>query len=97
MLSRANETSYRGRGFIELGRRLIAARFHGVGYTVAQVVVEEDEGHRLKCTGGRRDLFEDVDAVAVFFDHALKASNLSLDPSEPLLNDVLVTGVSRLC
>jgi hypothetical protein len=27
----------------------------------------------------------------------LKASNLSLDPSEPLLNDVLVTGVSRLC
>ena len=97
MSSRANEPSYRGRSFIELGGRFITAHFHGVGHAVAQVVVEENEGHRLEGTGGRRYLFEDVHAVTVFFDHALKATNLPLNPSESFLNDVLVTGVSRLC
>jgi hypothetical protein len=43
--SRSNEASYRRRGFIEFRGRFVTARFHGVGDAVAEVVVEEDEGH----------------------------------------------------
>jgi uncharacterized membrane protein YraQ (UPF0718 family)/YHS domain-containing protein len=51
----------------------------GADDAVVGVVVQEAEGDVVQRGLGGGDLGEDVDAVAVFFDHALDAADLPLD------------------
>jgi hypothetical protein len=79
--SRANQSCDRRRGFgnLLLGNR--AALSERFGDAMAQVVIEERERYRLKRLRRCRDLSEHVDAIRVFFDHALQATDLTLDPA----------------
>jgi hypothetical protein len=57
--------------------------FSAPGDTVPDVVVQQTDGHLLERIRGRRYLSEDVDAIFVVADHALKTANLALDPAQP--------------
>ena len=54
------------------------------------------QGDRLQSPGGRRDLLEDVDAVAVLLDHALEPPDLPFDPAQALQHRLLVIAVPLL-
>ena len=58
-------------------------------------LVEQTEGERLQGPGRRGHLGQDVDAVLVVLDHALKPADLTLDPTEPGEVLVLRLGVAR--
>src|SRR5204862_2691403 len=91
---RADESGDGGR---RLGHLLVggpAAGRDGVGDAMGQVIVEQFDGDRLQRLGGGRDLVEDLDAVLVLVDHALKAADLTLDPAEALLHGLLVVRIS---
>ena len=60
------------------------------------MILEESQGHGLKCLGDRRDLPQDIDAVAVVGHHALDAADLTFDPAQALGDGVLVVDVSGL-
>jgi hypothetical protein len=51
---------------------------------IAYVVLEQTHRNAFERAVGGRDLGQDVDAVAVLFNHALQAPDLALDPSQPL-------------
>src|SRR5919106_426113 len=61
---------------------------------VVYVVVEDDEGEAVERGRDRRDLGEDVDAVAILLDHPLDPAYLSLDAVETPDERVLVRRVS---
>ena len=63
-------------------------------HAVARVLVEEPERDLVQRGVDRRDLGEDVDAVAIVLDHALDAADLALDPAQALEQLVLGGGVS---
>src|SRR5688500_2698684 len=63
---------------------------------VAHVLLEQAEGDRLQRLRHRRDLRQDVDAVLLVLDHALKAAGLALDAAEPLEVVVLAADVAVL-
>src|SRR6202035_2280709 len=73
---------------------LIPARLHGLGHALPEMILKQAEGDRLEGPGDRRDLRENVDAVDVFFHHPLQATDLSLDPAQPLEVGVLVLRVT---
>src|SRR6185437_3552517 len=77
-----------------LGRDLLVAGGQRSGHAVVDVLVEDLERHRIECGRDGRDLGDDVDAVAVLFDHLLDASHLSLDPVQALDQRRLVRGVA---
>src|SRR5262249_35923947 len=58
------------------------------------VVGEELQGHAFQSGLRGIDLGQDVDAVAVFVDHLLDATNLTLDPPKARLDRSLVFGVT---
>src|SRR5688500_13815455 len=93
--SRPNETGDGGGGLVDLVGCVPAATADGVGDAVAQVIIQELERDGLQRLGHRGDLREDVDAVAVLLDHALKATHLSLDPPQTLLHGFFVVGVTN--
>ncbi len=62
---------------------------------VLQVVVEQQQGHRLQSLRHRRDLFEHVDAVPVLVDHPLEAADLAFNFAEPLEHRILIVAASR--
>jgi len=63
---------------------------HGAGATgrapcsppLVGVIVEQAQRHLFQRSLHRRDLSEDVDAVAVLGDHPLQAAHLTLDPAQ---------------
>ena len=61
---------------------------------MVHMVVEDAEGDALERCRHRRDLRQDVDAVAVVVDHALDAAHLSFDPVQPADERVLVGDVA---
>src|SRR5262249_26551860 len=61
-----------------LGRLLFAA----LADAVEDVVPQHLEGHTVEGGSRRRDLGEDVDAVALVLDHLLQAALLALRPLE---------------
>lgn len=58
------------------------------------MVLQEQEAHAPKRGAGRRDLGENVDAVAIVIDHVADPSHLALDAPEPGLEVVLVLVVA---
>ena len=64
------------------------------GHAVAQVVLQQPDGHRLQRPGGRGDLGQHVHAVGVFLDHALQAAHLALDPAQAPEVSILVLRIS---
>src|ERR1700737_1848996 len=58
------------------------------------MLVQQSDGHLLQRSGHRRDLGEDVDAIAVVVDHGLEPSHLALDAPQPALVAVLVVRVA---
>lgn len=61
-----------------------------------EMVVEEIHCNGLKRARRRRDLNEDVDAVLVFVDHALEATNLTLNSLQSFLKCGLLVDVRGL-
>src|SRR5450759_927287 len=80
--SGAHQARDRGRGLLELGRRLVATVLDGLRDAVVQVLVQQGQCHRLQRLGGSGDLGQHVDAVRVLLDHAVHAPNLTLDPAQ---------------
>ena len=70
------------------------ARAQSASDAVADVLVENLEREGLERRVDRRDLREDVDAVAVLFDHALDAPHLALDPVQASDEGILVFRVA---
>ena len=66
------------------------------GDAVVHVVVEDPEREALERRVHRRDLREDVDAVAVVLDHALDPAHLALDAVQPADERLLVGRVAVL-
>src|SRR4029077_18635306 len=66
------------------GVGLVAAFGDGLRHAVAEVLVEQAERHRLQGAVDRADLGEDVDAGLVLVDHLRDATDLALDPAQPL-------------
>jgi hypothetical protein len=62
----------------------------GAEHAVPRMAVEEAERDLLEGALDGADLRDDVDAVAVFLDHALHAADLALDAAEP--GDELLLG-----
>lgn len=83
----------------ELLRALLLFLGLSADHAMSGVVLKKAEGNLVECGLDRGDLGDDVNAVAVVFDHSLDAPDLSLDPSEALLESFLVgcvaVGVSR--
>src|SRR5207244_5755368 len=78
-----------------LRRRVrLVTRSERTGDAVAHVAVEDLERERFERGVGRRDLREDVDAVAVVVDHPLDAADLALDAVQALDERLLVLRVS---
>jgi hypothetical protein len=87
----AHEPTYRAHELIgQLGLGIALCAHHAM----PSMVVQEAEGHLVQRGLSGADLREDVNAVAVVFDHALYASHLSLDPSNALEQLVLGGGVA---
>jgi hypothetical protein len=57
------------------------------------MVLEQAQGDLVEGGLDRRDLGDDVDAVALILDHPLDPADLALDPSQPLEQGLLVAGV----
>src|SRR5687768_944795 len=62
-----------------------------------EVVSHQLASHGAKSFLHGRDLRHDVGAVTVFLDHALKPTNLSFDPPEPLQVALPGVAVDRNC
>jgi copper chaperone CopZ len=61
---------------------------------MAGVVVEQSERDLVERGLYRADLGQDVDAVAVVFDHSLHSTDLALDATEAVAEGVLGCGVA---
>ncbi len=61
-----------------------------------EMVVEEIHCNGLKRARRRRNLNEDIDAVLVFVDHALEATNLTLNSLQSFLKCGLLVDVGGL-
>src|SRR5215207_3867719 len=61
---------------------------------VVRVVVEESQRDLVECRLDRRDLSQDVDAIAVVLDHPLDAAHLALDAAQALEELVLGRAVA---
>lgn len=59
-----------------------------------RVCSQQEEGDALEGCSSRIHLGEDVDAVAVRFDHLLNASNLTFDPAQASDDSTLVVAVT---
>src|SRR4029077_6715538 len=78
---------------LDLGPTLAGAnRFRDA---VFRVVGEEQKRDSVEGRLHRTHLREDVDAVSVFLDHLLDASDLSLEPPKPPLHRSFVCRISR--
>src|SRR3984893_8641106 len=73
---------------------LVPARLHGLRHAFSEMILKQAEGDRLEGPGYRGDLGQDVDAVDVFFHHPLQATDLPLNPAQPLEIGVLVLRVT---
>ena len=81
-------------GFRQLANLLgRVAGLDGLGNAVLSVRAEQQKASLFECRPGRVDLGQDVDAVAVFGDHALDASNLALDALQPRIQSCLACRV----
>src|SRR5712692_3237103 len=58
------------------------------------VIREQEQGDALEGGLDRADLCQDINAVAVLFDHLGDASDLTLDPAQPALHARFVDRVS---
>src|SRR5213082_1163289 len=65
-----------------------------LGNAMTEMVLHQAKRHRLQRPGRRRHLGQDVDAVLVFLDHLLQATDLALDAAQPQEVSLLVRGVS---
>src|SRR5919106_3340165 len=72
-----------------VGRAAVAPR-----EAVADVPVQQSEAHLVERRPGCVDLCDHVDAVAIVLDHPCHASDLALDPSQPVQELVLRRRVS---
>jgi hypothetical protein len=77
-----------------LGQLLAVGGGGGTDDAVARVLAEQGQGDLVERRLGRRDLGEDVDAVALLLDHPLQAADLARDPPQPVLDLVLVVDVA---
>ena len=84
------------RRFGDLLVRLGSALDDRVGNAGVEVAVEQLERDGLQRFRGGGDLGEHVDAVHVFVNHALQATDLALDAAQPTLHVVLDVGVPGL-
>jgi hypothetical protein len=92
---RGHEPRDGGHQFVGLVGLLVSLGAHDA---VAGVVVEQSERDLVERRLDRADLREHVDAVAVVFDHAFNAADLSFDALEALDELVLGGGVAaRRC
>lgn len=85
----------------ELLRALLLFLGLPADHAMLGVVFKKAEGNLVEGGLDRGDLGDDVDAIAVVVDHPLDPPDLSLDPSEALLESFLVgcvaVGVSQIC
>src|SRR5437660_4277375 len=82
-------------GLVELADLLGSVpRLDRLRHAVLGVISEQLKGDALEGGPGGADLGQDVDAVAVLFDHLLDTPDLALDPSEPGLDAPLVLCVA---
>src|SRR3954469_8718035 len=65
---------------LDLGRGITGTR--RIDDAVRQVVLQQADGDRLQGALGRGNLRQNVDAVGVFIDHPLQATDLPLDAPE---------------
>src|SRR5699024_5788733 len=75
-------------------RRPLRPRWRPRGHTVLEVLVEHRQGEGAQGLVDRRGLREDVDAVLVVLDHALKSTDLTLDTAQPVDVPLLVIAVT---
>src|SRR5215208_3596034 len=68
----------------------LLAVLHGPPHAVLDVVLEHYRANFLQGRNDARDLGEDVYAVGLLVHHPLHAPNLTLDPPETLLEQLLV-------
>lgn len=55
-----------------------------MGCAVSQMVLKQRPGDFAKSLVDSRNLYENVSAIAIFFNHSLKSANLPLDAPEPV-------------
>jgi hypothetical protein len=60
------------------------SRAEGIRDAVPYVIVEDRHRDALECSGDGTELRQDVDAIAVVFDHALDPAHLPFDPVQAL-------------
>src|ERR1022692_3920506 len=63
-------------------------------HAVTGVIVDQAEGDLVQCGLDRRDLGQDVNAVALVLDHPGHAAHLPLDPRETLEQLLLRGGIA---
>lgn len=57
----------------------------GILDAMGNMVLQDFFFRPSKCCAHRSDLRDDVDAIAIVFNHAGEAADLTFDPAEPLL------------
>jgi hypothetical protein len=67
----------------QLGRALLLHAGPGADHAVLGVVLEQTQCDLVEGGLDRRDLGDDVDAVALLLDRPLDPAELALDPSQP--------------
>ena len=77
----------------QLGRALLLHAGPGADHAVLGMVLEQAQGDLVEGGLDRRDLGDDVDAVALLFDHPPDPADLALDPAQPLEQRLLVARV----
>src|SRR5581483_1458549 len=92
-LSRTNQPGDGVGGLFHLRVGGVPALGHGSRDAVREMLLEQADRHRLQSLRSRGDLGEDVNAVAVLFDHPLQAADLAFYPAQPLQVILLVRGV----
>src|SRR3954463_14017545 len=74
----------------------VALGARGAHDAVVRVVVEQAEGDLVEGSLRRRDLREDVDAVAVLVNHVLDPADLAFDAPQPLAQ-LILRGAVPMC
>ena len=92
---RSYESGDRGRGFFDLRVGSLTSDTDGVGNAVRKVLIKQRQGYCFESSGGGGDLGEDVDAIGVFFNHALQPADLPFDATQALEMDRLDVGIAR--
>jgi len=93
--ARLGEALHRGQELLDLLSGLgLVPRRDCAGDAVLDVLVEDLERERFERRIDGGDLSQDLDAIAIFFEHPLDSAHLSLDAMKPLDEGVLLLGVA---